>query len=278
MEWLPTARLQLDPSQSQSHVTTEGQSASLSWCYLPIWGPRPDFDYCQRVAGLLIWGALSDERTGLSFTVVAGPCQRCHTRIRVPRDPWPYFTVSDSRFPHPGGASHCICIPLEQGGPVIPPGTGLLFVVSNDFKGYKPKSELLYDWRFTANQFVLGPSPLRLTNRVFFHLNPYSHTPYVTSSLMRRWVCLIWTCLVFLSSVLIVPFFWGTTNKKYQASQFRLLVKQTFRVWTTYSQYSQRYFSRSWQISVGPGQKTIMTITKIIWNSWSKMAARAHRR
>jgi hypothetical protein len=36
------------------------------------------------------------------------------------------------------------------------------------------ESELLYDWRFTANQFVLAPSPLRLTTRdFFFQLNLY---------------------------------------------------------------------------------------------------------
>jgi hypothetical protein len=27
------------------------------------------FYYCQTIAGLLMWGALSDERTGLSFTM-----------------------------------------------------------------------------------------------------------------------------------------------------------------------------------------------------------------
>jgi hypothetical protein len=43
------------------------QSASLSWNKAPIWGLRPDLYYCQTVAGLLMWGALSDERTGLSF-------------------------------------------------------------------------------------------------------------------------------------------------------------------------------------------------------------------
>jgi hypothetical protein len=41
------------------------QSASLSWNKAPIWGLRPDLYYCQTLAGL--WGALSDERTGLSF-------------------------------------------------------------------------------------------------------------------------------------------------------------------------------------------------------------------
>jgi hypothetical protein len=30
------------------------------------------------------------------------------------------------------------------------------------------EAELLYDWRFTANQFVLAQSPLRLTTRDLF--------------------------------------------------------------------------------------------------------------
>jgi hypothetical protein len=33
---------------------------------------------CQIVAGLLIWGVLSDETTGLSFKIAAGPRQRIH--------------------------------------------------------------------------------------------------------------------------------------------------------------------------------------------------------
>jgi hypothetical protein len=64
-----------------------------------ILGPRPDLYFCHRVAGVLMWGALSDERTGLSLTFAAGPHQCSHFRVRVPRVPWPYFTVSDSRLP-----------------------------------------------------------------------------------------------------------------------------------------------------------------------------------
>jgi hypothetical protein len=45
-----------------------------------------------------MWGALSDERTGLSFTIAAGPRQCSHSRVRVPRDSRPYFIVSDSRL------------------------------------------------------------------------------------------------------------------------------------------------------------------------------------
>jgi hypothetical protein len=55
-------------SQSQSYVATDGQSASLSWNKAPNRGLRPDLCYCQTVADLFMWGALSDERTGLSFT------------------------------------------------------------------------------------------------------------------------------------------------------------------------------------------------------------------
>jgi hypothetical protein len=58
--------------ESESYISTDGQSARLSWNKEPVWGLPPDFYYYQTVAGLLMWGALSDERTGLSFTVFAG--------------------------------------------------------------------------------------------------------------------------------------------------------------------------------------------------------------
>jgi hypothetical protein len=112
---------------SQSYVTTDGQSASLSWCQAPIWGLRPDFYYCQTDAGLLMWDAFSGERTGLPFTIAAGPRQGSHSWVRVLQDSWPYFTASDTRLPQPGGSGPHIYIPQEQGGPVIPPSTGFPF-------------------------------------------------------------------------------------------------------------------------------------------------------
>jgi hypothetical protein len=86
-------------SESESYVTTDSQSASPSWNKAPVWGLRPDFYYHRTVAGLLMWGALSDERTGLSFTIAASPSQRSHSLVRAPLDSRPYFTVSDSRLP-----------------------------------------------------------------------------------------------------------------------------------------------------------------------------------
>jgi hypothetical protein len=99
--FLPQTPLQnsLGWIESEIYVTTDGQSASLSWNKAPIRGLRPYFYYCQTVAGLLLWSALSDERTGLSFTIAAGTRQRRHSRVCVPWDSRPYFTVSDSRLP-----------------------------------------------------------------------------------------------------------------------------------------------------------------------------------
>jgi hypothetical protein len=81
---MTNAEGQLTHEWSESYVTTDGQPASLSWNKAPNWGLRPDLYYCLTVAGLLIWSALSDERTGLSFTIAAGPRQRSHFRVRVP--------------------------------------------------------------------------------------------------------------------------------------------------------------------------------------------------
>jgi hypothetical protein len=60
----------LSQSQSQIYVTTDSQSASLSWNKAPIWVSRPELYYCMTFEGLLKWGALSDDRAGLSFAKV----------------------------------------------------------------------------------------------------------------------------------------------------------------------------------------------------------------
>jgi hypothetical protein len=88
---------------------------------------HPDLYYRQTVTDLLMWGALSDEWTGLSFTIATDPRQRSHSRVRVPRVSLSYFTASHSRFPQPGGPDPRIYISQEQGDPVIPLGTGFSF-------------------------------------------------------------------------------------------------------------------------------------------------------
>jgi hypothetical protein len=71
-------------SESESHVTIDGQSVSLSWNKAPIWGLRPDIYYSLTITVLFLWGALSDERTGMSFVYATVPRQRIPSWVRVP--------------------------------------------------------------------------------------------------------------------------------------------------------------------------------------------------
>jgi hypothetical protein len=57
---------------------------------------------------------------------------------------------------------------------------------SNSHSESESESELLYDWRLTAKQFVLAPSPWRITTRVFFlQLNPCSRSLFKESVQIR---------------------------------------------------------------------------------------------
>jgi hypothetical protein len=70
-----------------------------------LWMKHPSGAYDQifttvrQLRVFLMRGGLSYERTGLSFTITAGPRQRSHSRVRVPWDSRSYFTLSDSRLP-----------------------------------------------------------------------------------------------------------------------------------------------------------------------------------
>jgi hypothetical protein len=89
-----------------------------------------------------MWGAVSDKRTGLSFTTAAGLREHSHSQVRVPRDSRPRFTASDSRLLQPGGPSSRIYIPQEQGRLVMSPSTGFSFVLFYDPQGYSVLSVL----------------------------------------------------------------------------------------------------------------------------------------
>jgi hypothetical protein len=84
--------------QSKSHCDSQSVSQEVL-VSSSIWGSWPDIYYSLTVTVWFLWGALSDERTGLSFVYAAGPCQRSLYRVRVPWESRPYFTVSDLRFP-----------------------------------------------------------------------------------------------------------------------------------------------------------------------------------
>jgi hypothetical protein len=74
-----------DCNKSKSKLCYDWRSVGQSvLCQAPIWGPRPDFYYCQTVAILLMLGAISDKRMGLSFRFATGLRQCSHSRVEVP--------------------------------------------------------------------------------------------------------------------------------------------------------------------------------------------------
>jgi hypothetical protein len=103
-----------------------------SWRQAPR-DPRPVFIFPTEHLRLSSARNILSDEMGLSFTIAAGPRQRSHSQVLVPRGSWPHFTVSDSRLLQPGTPGPRIYIPLEHSGPVIPPrGLGSLFVASYD--------------------------------------------------------------------------------------------------------------------------------------------------
>jgi hypothetical protein len=78
-----------------------------------------------------------------------------------------------------------------------------LLGMSDSLPESESESELLYDWPFTANQFVLATSPLRITTSIFSQLYTCGHRPYITSSLTRGWVCRLQLLRALASAVII---------------------------------------------------------------------------
>jgi hypothetical protein len=85
-------------SESLSYITTEGQSASLSWNKAPIWGLRPDFYYYLTIA-VSLYGApsLTRGRVCLLQCTIYNIfyCLRFETRslyLYPPGTAWPGYT------------------------------------------------------------------------------------------------------------------------------------------------------------------------------------------
>jgi hypothetical protein len=116
--WLTVTEL----VQSQSYFTTGGLSPISSSWRQASWESRPVFFFpIEHLRLESLCNILSEERMGLLFTIAAGPRQAW-----VPWDSW-HYTVSDLRRLQPWGSSPRIYIPQEQGGSVIPPGSGFTF-------------------------------------------------------------------------------------------------------------------------------------------------------
>jgi hypothetical protein len=87
------------------------------------------FSLLTTATGLLIWGAFSDERTCLSFTIADGPSQGSHSRVRVPRD-------SFETPPNLEGEAPIFISSRNMVARLYPQALGSFFVASYDSQGY----------------------------------------------------------------------------------------------------------------------------------------------
>jgi hypothetical protein len=80
-----TLSIQFSKSKSsQSHIATDGQSVSQSVLVSsPTWGSWPHISFSLTVTVLSLWGALSDERTDLSFVRVIVSSNKSVVRICI---------------------------------------------------------------------------------------------------------------------------------------------------------------------------------------------------
>jgi hypothetical protein len=116
-------------SQSQSYITTDSQSASLSWSQAPIWDTRPIFLLLSLIIFRqlqICWcGAPSLTRSrvcSFQFLLVIASTALLRSESHGTHE---HILLSlFLRLPHPGGPGSCIYFPQEQGSPVIPPGIG----------------------------------------------------------------------------------------------------------------------------------------------------------
>jgi hypothetical protein len=111
----------LRQSQSQNYITTDGQSASLSWRQSPIWDPRPNF----LLLSLIIFRQLHICWCGAPSLTRGRVCSlhllmdlACRTYDHI-------FTVSNLILPQSGEQGSCIYLPQEQDNPGIPLQTAI---------------------------------------------------------------------------------------------------------------------------------------------------------
>jgi hypothetical protein len=97
----------------------------------PIWGPRPDSFYCQTVTDLLMWGALSNERTVSRLQFLLASQARSFASPSAAGLTTIFCCLRLETLPTWRARS-----PQEEGGPVLSPGTESLFVAFYDSQGY----------------------------------------------------------------------------------------------------------------------------------------------
>jgi hypothetical protein len=187
----------------------------------PAWSTRSDFCYCQTFAGLLVWGFLFDEKTGLSFIIVAGPRQRNHSRIWVPwnHDHILLSQVSDS--PNLVGQVPVFISPRNRVVQLYPQALGSIFIASHDSQGcggdmrihfhfgdstdrVESSRVLCYDRRSVGQSVLVSSTHLGLTTRFLLLLDSYGFAD-VGRSLWREKGCRLQLLLALASAIFSGP-------------------------------------------------------------------------
>jgi hypothetical protein len=83
-----------------------------------------------------MWGALSEERIGLSFTITAVPRQRGHPRVSSPVGLMTIFYCLIRDSPNLEGQVPVFISPRNRVAQLYPQAMGSLFVASYDSQGY----------------------------------------------------------------------------------------------------------------------------------------------
>jgi hypothetical protein len=111
-------------SESQSCITTDSQSASLSWCQAPIWDPQPIFPSFSlinfRQLGVCWCGAPSLTRSRVcSFQFLLGIASAAFLRSESHEIREHILLSLFLRLPQHAGPGSCTYFALEKGSPVI---------------------------------------------------------------------------------------------------------------------------------------------------------------
>jgi hypothetical protein len=139
----------------------------------PLWCPISQFCYCQTVGRLLTRGRVCSLQLLLAIAsaVILG------SESRGPHDHVLFLQIRD--FSNPEGQVPVFTSPRNLVTQLYPQALGSLYVTSYDLQvcagcirtastlasRFSQSQILLYDWRFTANHFILATSPLRITIR-----------------------------------------------------------------------------------------------------------------
>jgi hypothetical protein len=124
----------------------------------------------DTVVDLLMWGALSQERTGLSFTISAGPRKRSHSRVLFPQD-YHILLPLIRNFPN-----------LEDKDPVV----------------LSPRNMMTHLTPYRTAPFLWPPTTHRATVDIYTYSNPPPQRPLkvivVSPQSDGRPVCLDVSC------------------------------------------------------------------------------------